>query len=180
MKYLVAQQKCDVNSRDKQGVCTCPLGYTAYCVMKEVTVMSPLNCFHDEPRSEHVNTAKFLLNKEETCVTSDELFVLGLPVYCDSKFPVFFLMESTLKHKLGSNSTDLHCEIAKCLEIAIAESKWGFAEQVLCAYAIGIKTAMTSDSVQTSGTPNCFIQLALEVTLSSLRFFCSLTSVHQT
>ena len=174
MKYLVAQQKCDVNLRDKQGVC--PLDYTAYCVMKEVTVMSPLNCFHDEPRSEHVNTAKFPLNKEETCDTSDELFVLRLPVYCDSKFPVFFLMESTLKHKLRSNSTDLHCEIAKCLEIAIA----GFAEQVLCTYAIGIKAAMTSDLVQTSGTPNCFHTACTRGDLEFIKIFCSLTSVHQT
>ena len=153
VKYLVTQQKCDINLRDKKGVC--PLGYTTYCILKEVTVLSPLNFLCKKLHTEHAQVANFLLAKE-VCVTSSELCVLRLPLYSDSKFAVFISMVDNLKSKLQRNCKELYFEISKCLEIAVAENKWGFAENLLRTYSDVIKTTLISDSVQASvSAPDC-------------------------
>ena len=153
VKYLVTQQKCDINLRDKKGVC--PLGYTAYYILKEDTVLSPLNFLCEKLRTEYAQVAKFLLAKN-VCVTSSELCVLRLPLYSDSNFAVFRSMVDSLKSKLQRNREELYFEISKCLEIAVAENKWGFAKNLLRTYSNVIKRTLISDSVQASLiAPDC-------------------------
>jgi ankyrin repeat protein len=153
VKYLVTQQKCDINLKDEKGVC--PLGYTVYCILKEVTVLSPLDSLCKKLHTEHVQVAKFLL-VNEVYVTSSELCILRLPLYSDSKFAVFKLMVDSLKHKLQSTCKQVYFEISKCLEIAVTENKWGFAENLVRTYADIIKMSLTSDSVQVPvSTPDC-------------------------
>ena len=138
VKYLVNRCKCDMNVQDKQGVC--PLAYTAYCVMKEVPRMSPLNCFrHNEPQSKHVRTAIFLLNMQRGCesvptYTLNELHVLRLPVYCNSKLIEFMCIVCNLRCNLEDTYAEFNCEVVKCLEIAIDESKWEVAEHLIHTY----------------------------------------------
>ena len=172
VKYLVNRRtRCNINSKDKQGVC--PLVYTAYCIMNDVKVMNPLNSFHNEPRSEHAHTAKFLLSKEELCATSNEFCVLRLPVCCDCKFEVFMCMEYDLRRKLGAICTELSCEMVKCLEVAIDKSRVDFAENLLRTYPSIIRTAMTSDSVQASAL-TCFHKACSKSDLGFLKGFLQL------
>jgi hypothetical protein len=88
-----------MNIRDEQGVP--PHAYTAYSVMKNVTILSPLNCFHTALQISHVRTAIFLLNMQRGHSTATytlyELHVLRLPVCCNSKLVEFLCIYYNLR-----------------------------------------------------------------------------------
>lgn len=138
VKYLVNQKKCVINIGDTEGAC--PLVYAVYCAMKKVTHVTkpPLDSFGSSviPSSEHIQVVKYLLtclSLQEDSISPKDLCVLRLPVHCDS-FHDFVLMESTIKCKLRDKSIELTSEMKYCLEMAITEGKWGFAENLLCTY----------------------------------------------
>ena len=153
VKYLVNRCKCDMNIQDKKGAC--PLAYTAYCVMKEVPRMSPLNCFqHNEPQRKHVNTAIFLLNMQRghesvPIYTLSELHVLRLPVYCNSKLIDFMCIVYNLGWNLEGNSAEFNCEVVKCLEIAIDESRWELAEHLIRTYTNVLQAVKIEEAAPT-------------------------------
>ena len=152
VKSLVVKHKCDANVRDKEGAC--PLAYTSYCVMGKIT-KRPLNVFKErnKPRSEHIQTAKFLLCHAtiQRASLTKELCVLRLPVYCGS-FTDFIQLEYSLNLKLGDSSPELGSEIAKCLEIALSRehTESGFVESIMRTYAYPIKVALKSINTEKS------------------------------
>jgi ankyrin repeat protein len=175
VKYLVNRQKCNMNIRDEQGVP--PLAYTAYCVMKNVTVMSPLNCFHVEPQISHVRTAIFLLNMQRgystvSTYTLNELHVLRLPVYCNSKLVEFLCIYYNLKWNVEANYTELKREMLKCLEIAIDESKWEFVQNLVHNQIDIFKEAVTITTNSTEATaPTLFHKICRNCDLNLVKIF---------
>ena len=174
VKYLVNRHKCDTKIRDKEGAS--PLAYTALCVMKDVTVMSPLDSLHTEPQSSHVNTAIFLLLKQlwtrltVPTYSVNELHVLRLPVYCNSKLDKFWCIYGCLKGNVGGNCTEFNCEVAKCLEIAIDESKWEFIEKVVRTNIGAIKTTIATDLIEATAS-SLFYKLCHKGDLNLIKIF---------
>ena len=176
VKSLVEEHKCDANERDKEGAC--PLACASYCVMGDVTLKCPLDEFqkHNKPRSEHIETAKFLLSVStlQKASLADDLCILRLPVYCGF-CDDFKQLVSTLNLKLGDNSPELGSEVAKCLEIALSceESKSEFVQSLLCTYAKYIKIAMEkSDATQL--TPNLFHKACSKADINVIKIFVEL------
>lgn len=129
--YLVNRKKCDINIRDIEGAC--PLVYAVYCTMTKVTCQPPLDNFRPNitPCCKHIQVAKYFLTHpslQSDSILPKGLYVLRLPVYRNS-FPDFAQLESILKCKLGGKSIELINEVRNCLEIAITDSKWEFAEK---------------------------------------------------
>ena len=154
VKYLAIQQKCDVNVEDKEGAC--PLAYAAFCVMGNTTLKCPLDAFQSsvKPRFQHIQTAKLLLSPSvlfQTSLSRPDLCIklLRLSVYCGS-FADFVHLESLLNPKLKDNSSMLCSEVSKCLEIALEQNKWDFAESLLCNYVSYIRVAVNRDQEQSS------------------------------
>ena len=178
VKSLVEEHKCDANVRDKEGAC--PLACASYCVMGDVTFKSPLDVFqkHNKPRSEHTETAKFLLSVTTLQIASlaNDLCILRLPVYCGF-FDDFKELVSTLNLELGDNSPELSAGVAKCLEIALSseESKSEFVQSLLCTYTKYIKIAMEeSDAEQSQLTPNLFHKACSKADINVIKIFVEL------
>ena len=155
VKCLVNKHKCDAKVKDEKGAC--PLAYTSYCVVGDITLKCPVDVFHKRvlPCNKHIHTAKFLLSHStlQQASLTHELCILRLPLRCGS-FTEFEQFKSFLSLKLGNNSPELCSELAKCVDIALdykLETKSTFSvESLLCAYAKSIKVPMNSDTEQSS------------------------------
>ena len=146
VKYLAIQRKCNTDVNDREGAC--PLAYAAFCVTGNTTLKCPLNAFQKsvKPRFQHIQTAKLLLSPSvffQSSLSRPDLCIklLRLPIYCGS-FADFVHLESLLNPKLKDDSAMLCSEVAKCLEIAIKQKNWDFAESLLCKYTSYIRIAM--------------------------------------
>ena len=155
VKCLVDKHKCNAKVRDEDG--SSPLAYTSYCVVGNITLKCPLDIFHKHvlPCNKHIHTAKFLLSHStlQQASLTHELCILRLPLRCGS-FAEFEQFKSFLSLKLGNNSPELCCELAKCVELALdyqLETKSTISvESLLRAYAKLIRVPMNSDTEQSS------------------------------
>ena len=146
VKYL---QKCCADTAtigDREGAC--PLVYSAYCTMENVTMRAPLDHIQRvTPRSDHFRIAKFLL----TCRAPKYVFspkvscILRLPLYCGSLTDLRHILGGIIKFVPHAESVESNLEVYECLNIAFDRKKWDFAESLLRHFPGPIKTAMSEE-----------------------------------
>ena len=175
VKSLVVEHKCDANVRDKKGAC--PLAYASYCVMGDITLKCPLYTFQKrtKPHRECIKTAKFLLSHStlERSSLTRELCILRLPLQCGS-FSDLEELEHTLNVKLGDNTPELCSEVAKCLEIALEQSKSSFVENILHKYANHLKVAIQISTEQSFTFSNVFHKFCSMADIDIIKIFFEL------
>ena len=153
VKYLVDHLKCNPSPKDNNG--ECPLVYSAYCVIKDAELRSPLDYYTNfitEFRFDHIRVALFLLQCDSTQLQIAKwpklICVLRLPLTCES-FTVFSQMVDILKVEGYVTNELVYQEIYQCMKIVVGDKYsyplWKYVHKLLDAYPECLKLAMASD-----------------------------------
>ena len=155
VKYLVDHLKCNPSPKDNNG--ECPLLYSAYCVIKDAELRSPLDCYTNfitEFRFDHIRVALFLLQCERTQLQIAKfpklICVLRLPLSMSPKsLTVFKQMVDILKVDECVTNELVYQEIYRCMKIVVGRENsyplWEYVHKLLDAYPESLKLAMASD-----------------------------------
>ena len=155
VKYLVDHLKCNPSPKDNNG--ECPLVYSAFCVIKDAELRSPLDRYTNSViqfRFDHIRVVLFLLQCERTQLQIAKcpklIRVLRLPLSMRfESLTVFKQMVDILKVEGYVTNERVYQEIYQCMEIVVSGKYfyplWDFVNKLLDAYPECLKLAMASD-----------------------------------
>ena len=157
VKYLVDHLKCNPSPEDNNG--ECPLVYSAYCVIKDAELRSPLDRYMNfitEFRFDHIRVALFLLQCERTQLQIAKcpklVYVLRLPLTCKS-LTVFSQMIDILKVEENDTNELVSHEMYTYMKTLIGGEYsyplWDFVQKLLDSYPKCLKLAMETDAEHT-------------------------------